>query len=92
MDLEVLEELFGQSLACLAPPEAPNRILRVSIYETEKKIYIRLNVPVPPDAQAEAAKSCLAEISSKIASYGGKAGMVVSVNDCEMFIVFQRRF
>jgi len=84
---EVLDEALNQSLACLAPPGVANRYLKISISESEKKIYLKIMFPEPPHRKAETAQASLAEVGRKLQPYGGKVGVAVSNSGGEIFIV-----
>ncbi|MFZ5643181.1 MAG: Spo0B domain-containing protein [Bacillota bacterium] len=86
---EVVEAVFKQSLESLVPPGIPNRKLRISLNESEKKYLFRIFCP-EPDKEAESAQARLSEIGNRMTPYGGKVGIVVSATGGEIFIVFPR--
>lgn len=87
---DAIEGVFAQSLECLVSPDLPNRRLKVSFNESEKKYLFRIFCP-EPDKRAESARARLSEIEGRLTPYGGKVGIVISANGGEIFIVFPRR-
>ncbi len=88
---DVLEEAFGQSLACLAPPGAASRNLKISVTESDKKYILKISFPDPPPGELEKAQSVLAGASRKMAPYRGKVGIGVSGSGGEIFILFPQK-
>lgn len=88
---QVVEEVFAQSLECLVPPGVPDRTLRVSLTETEKKYLLKIFSPGPPGREAEGARDSLDRSGGKLVPYGGKVGMVVSGAGGEIFIVIPKK-
>lgn len=88
---EVLEEAFNQSLACLAPPGAANRNLKISVTESDKKYILKISFPEPPRSEFEDVQSRLAGAGREIARYGGKVGIGISGGGGEIFILFPHK-
>ncbi|MFZ5646770.1 MAG: Spo0B domain-containing protein [Bacillota bacterium] len=88
---EVVEEVFWQSLKCLVPPGVPDRTLKISLAETEKKYLLKFFSPGPPGREAETAQDRLAGIGSRLVPYHGKVGIVVSGAGGEIFIVLPKK-
>ncbi|MFZ5596658.1 MAG: Spo0B domain-containing protein [Bacillota bacterium] len=86
---EVLEKAIIQSLECLVPPGIPNRLLRITLNESDKKYMLRLYSP-DPGSEDEAARQSMADIGKMLDPYGGKAGIVVSGSGGEIFILAPR--
>ncbi|MFZ5650333.1 MAG: Spo0B domain-containing protein [Bacillota bacterium] len=88
---EVVEEVFAQSLECLVPPGVPDRTLKISLIETEKKYLLKIFSPGPPGREAERARDGLSRIGAKLIPYEGKVGMVVSAAGGEIFIMVPKK-
>lgn len=88
---EVVEEVFAQSLECLVPPGVPDRTLKISLIETEKKYLLKIFSPGPPGREAESARDGLSGIGAKLVPYDGKVGMVVSAAGGEIFIMAPKK-
>jgi sensor histidine kinase regulating citrate/malate metabolism len=86
---QVIQEVFAQSLETLVPPGVPNRRLKISCSESDKKYLIKIFCP-EPDKRAEKAQARLAQIGDSLTPYGGKVGIVVSASGGEIFVVFPR--
>lgn len=88
---EALEEAFNQSLDCLAPPGAPDRCLKISVAEWDRKYLLKLSFPDPPCSKAETARERLAGVGRKMVAYGGNVEMVVSGGGGEILVVFPQK-
>jgi len=87
---EVVEEVFAQSMECLVPPGVPDRTLKISLSENEKKYLFRIFSPHPSHREVDSAQSRLTLIGNKLIPYGGKVGIVVTGGGGEIFVVFPR--
>lgn len=88
---EVVEEVFARSLQFIAPQGVPDRTLKISLSETEKEYILKIFSPGPPGREDESAQEQLAKTGIKLSPYGGRAGIVLSADGGEIFVVVPRK-
>lgn len=84
-----LKQCINHALKFLAPPEVTDRRLKLSIYEGEKKITLKLGFPGVPAEVVKDAEERMA-LSEALAPYNGSSKLAVTEKEAEIYLIFPK--